>query len=467
MRDATERVARKQLQNLLRSFLFDHSGAFGAVLKLKEVVALIGQEVSSRGERVFTPLVTLCTFLHQISSDDGSCRAAVAALNAARVEQGLAPCSAQTGGYCKARQRLPEQLFVRLLELSGQRLEEQTPSAWRWHGRSVKLVDGTTVSMPDTSANQQAYPQSDRQAPGCGFPIARVVVVLSLACGAALGAAISKYKGKRSGELALFDSLHEQLEADDVVLTDRNFCSYWEIASLAERGVDAVMRLHASRRVDFHRGQRLGHDDHLVNWTKPPRPRWMDKARYHAMPKQLLMRELRVQVTRPGFRTRVLIVATTLRDAKRFLREEIAALYRMRWHAELDLRSIKQTMGMDILRCQSPEMVRKELWAHLLVYNLLRAAMCQAALRQGQLTPRQLSLQGTRQTLAAFRSALARRSSARRQAVIEAVLDAIATHRVGFRPDRYEPRARKRRPKAYPRLTVPRPLARAQLERAA
>jgi hypothetical protein len=263
--------------------------------------------------------------------------------------------------------------------------------------------------MPDTEENQQAYPQPGSQAPGLGFPVARIVVVLSLACGAVFGAALGRLRGKQTSENMLFHTLHAHLERDDVVLADRYYCSYWEITLLGQRGIDVVMRLHQRRQVDFHRGRRLGREDHVVTWPKPVRPAWMDAATYAVLPDTIEMRELRVQVTQPGFRTRVVLVATTLLDAQAYAKEELAALYRARWHAELDLRSLKQTMQMDVLRCKPPAMVHKEIWGHLLVYNLIRATMAQAALRHGVL-PRQVSLQGARQTLAAFGSELAQAS---------------------------------------------------------
>lgn len=460
------RTALAQLQSLLRGFLQEGSCPFGSVLTVKDIVDLISQECVETGERLFTPLVTLCTFLSQIHSDDPSCRAAVARLNALRVAQGLRPGSPLTGGYCKARHRLPESLLQRLLWLSGQRLQQQVPAAWHWHGRTVKIVDGAAVSMPDTEENQQAYPQPGSQALGVGFPVARIVVVLSLAWGAVFGAALGRLKGKQTSEPMLFHTLHRHLERDDVVLADRYYCSYWEITLLGQRRIDVVMRLHQRRQVDFHQGRRLGREDHVVTWTKPVRPAWMDEATYAVLPDTIEMRELRVQVTQPGFRTRVVLVATTLLDAQAFAKEELAALSRARWHAELDLRSIKQTMQMDVLRCKTPAMVHKEIWAHLLMYNLIRATMAQAALHHGVL-PRQVSLQGARQTLAAFGSELEQASSTRREGVLPIVLTAIASHRVGTRPDRYEPRACKRRPKPYPLLRVPRWQARARLAQAA
>ncbi len=466
MLHAIGRTALVQLQSLLRGFLHDGSLPFGSVLTVKDIVDLISQEWAETYDRIFTPVVTLWTFLSQIHRDDPSCRAAVARLNATRVAQGLASCSPRTGGYCKARQRLPETLLHDLVHRSGQRLQQQTPTAWHWHGRAVKLVDGSGVSMPDTEANQQEYPQPGSQKPGLGFPVARLVVVLSLACGAVLAAAVGRIKGKQTSETMLFHGLHAHLECDDVVRTDRFSCSYWEVALLLGRGIDSVMRLHQRRAVDFRCGRRLGREDHVVSWTKPKRPAWMAEAPYTVLPATIAIRELRVCVTQRGFRTRVVRVATTFLDAQVFAKEDIAKLYRARWHAELDLRSLKQTMQMDVLRCKTPAMVRKEIWGHLLVYNLLRAVMAQAALGQ-KAVPRQVSLQGARQTLAAFHSQLAQASPSRREGIIQIVLSAIARHRVGTRPDRYEPRAVKRRPKPYPLLHVPRQQARARLTQAA
>jgi hypothetical protein len=460
------RTAVAQGQSLLRGFLQDGALPFGSVLTVQDIVDRISQTCVETCDRIFTPVVTLCTFLSQIHSDDPSCRAAVARLSATRVAQGLAPCSPLTGGYCKARQRLAEALLHGLMHQSGQRLQQQVPPAWHWHGRAVKIVDGSGVSMPDTEANQQEYPQPGSQAPGLGFPGARLVVVLSLACGAVLAAAVGRIKGQQTSETMLFHGLHASLERDDVVLADRFYCSYWEVALLLGQGIDVVMRAHQRRVVDFQRGQRLGHEDHLIHWTKPKRPAWMDETTYAGLPATIEMRELRVRVTQRGFRTRVVLVATTLLDVEVFTKEELAGLYRARWYAELDLRSIKQTMQMDVLRCKTPAMVRKEIWGHLLVYNLLRATMAQAALQHG-VVPRQVSLQGTRQTLAAFHNLLAQRSSTARECIVPIVLRAIASHRVGTRPDRYEPRACKRRPKPYPLLRVPRQQARARLATAA
>ena len=321
--------------------------------------------------------------------------------------------------------------------------------------------------MPDTPANQRAFPQHSNQKRGCGFPIARIVVLLSLATGSVLDAAIGASKGKLTGEHALFRSLHGRLKRGDIVLADAYYSSFDEVMALVQMGVDVVMRQTANRATDFSRGTKLGHEDHLIEWHRHRnRWKWMSRETFAALPRVLLMRELRVRVAKRGFRTKEFVVVTTLVDAREYPREELAGLYRARWHAELDIRSIKQTMRMDVLRCKTPDLVRKEIWAHLLVYNLIRGAMAEAA-RRHNVMPRQISLQGARQTLKAFRAELNRVPTRAALALTEAVLGAIAYHRVGDRPDRVEPRVVKRRPKPYPRMQVPRKLARKRLMEAA
>jgi hypothetical protein len=308
------------------------------------------------------------------------------------------------------------------------------------------------VSMPDTPENQAEYPQHTLQKPGCGFPIARIVVLISLAIGSVLDAAIGAGKGKLTGEMALIRTLHGRLKPGDIMLADSYYSSFDEVVTLAGMGVDVVMRQHGGRRSDFRRGTRLGHEDHLVEWQRSRnRPAWMSREEFAVLPRVLLMREVKVRVDKPGFRTKVFVVVTTLLDPGAFPRPELAGLYRARWHAELDIRSIKQTLKMDVLRCKTPAMVRKEIWGHFLVSNLIRGVMAEAASRHGVL-PRELSLQGARQTVAGFRAELTRADGELAVVMRAVALRAIASHRVGDRPDRVEPRVVKRRPKAYPRM---------------
>jgi hypothetical protein len=386
----------------------------------------------------------------------------VARFLAWRTAQGRSPCSTDTGAYCKARGRLPETVLARLTQITGRQAQERAPAPWRWNNYTLKVVDGATVSMPDTPANQKAFPQARTQKPGVGFPIARMVVLFALAVGTVLDAALGRYQGKRTGETALFDGLHDQLEAGDLLLADRGFSSYWELALVRQRGAHLLSRLHQGRRADFRSGRRLGREDHIVVWAKPQRPSWMGERTYAALPASLAVRELRVRVRPAGFRVRVLVVVTTLLDAGEMPAEDVALLYRMRWYAELDLRSLKQTMQMDILRCQTPEMVRKEVWAHLLAYNLLRGLMARAA-EEGGLLPLQVSFKGALQMVQAFAAVLWTAEVEELEEILRRLRTAIRAHRVGDRPNRCEPRRRKRRPKHYPLLNESRQRARARL----
>ena len=367
---------------------------FASLLDPDHVEQALRQENVSFRHRIYTPLVTLCLFLSQVLDPVQCCVKAVARLLAFRAEQGLPPCSAETGAYCQARQHLPEAVLRRLTQQTGRDPLDQAENTWRWRGRNVKIVDGTTASMSDTPANQAAYPQPANQKPGVGFPLMRLVVVFTLAVGTVLDAAMGACQGKQTGEAALWRTLLDQIEGDDIVLADRLFGTYFDIALFQQRGADAVFRLHNGRRPDFRCGHKLGRFDQLVQWTKPKqRPEWMDPQTYAAMPNTLEVRLVRVRVAQKGFRTEVIDLVTTLYDAAVYSPADLAELYRLRWQAELDLRSLKVTLHMDVLRCRTPEMVRKEVWMHLLGYNLIRAVMADAARAQG-VAPRELSFAG-------------------------------------------------------------------------
>lgn len=413
-------------------------------------------------ERLFPPYGTLWTFVLQVLSPDGSCRDAVARLRAFQVAQGEPPCAPNTSSYCKARRRLPEEMVARLAQGAGQRLSQDAPVSWRWKGRTVKRVDGSTVSMPDTTAHQQAYPQHTQQQQGLGFPIARVLGVCCLASGSWVTLAVGRSQGKETGALALLRQVEDCLASGEVRLGDRCYSASFMVASLQARGVDYVGRQHQKRHADFRRAQRLGYEDHLISWSKPARPAWLDEAAYQHVPDRLHLRELRVRVNRKGFRTRILLVLTTLLMPTPFAKEEIAELYRCRWHAELALRAIKTALGMDIVRGKTPAMVRKELWMHVLAYNLMRSVMATAAAQQG-CVPRTLSCTGVLQAVHAFGTALLFAEDSAKEALLAALYCTIGAYPVGQRPDRVEPRAVKRRPKPHPLLTIPRHQARKRL----
>jgi hypothetical protein len=428
---------------------------FSELLPASHVGRVLDEEQVERRDCVYSPLVTLWTFLSQTLCADHSCRQAVARLRAFLTADGQRPCAAETGPYCKARQKLPENVCARLARDVGGALHERIHDRGLLKGRPIKLVDGTTVSMPDTAANQAEYPQSRSQKPGLGFPIARVVALLSLASGAVLDMTIGRYAGKNTGETALFRQLWRSLFAGDVVVGDRYFASYWDLALLAMCGVDSVYRQHQLRLSQRLRVRRLGSGDWLLLLPKPQRPPWLDRASYRRIARELLVREVRVRVRVRGWRVRELTLVTTLCDAKLYSLDELARVYLARWQAEVDLRSIKITMQMDVLRCKTPDMVRKEIWMHLLAYNLIRTVMAEAAER-AELRPREVSFKGALQTLTAYRPLVERATPQTLPSLYESVLDAIASHPVGNRPHRYEPRAIKRRPKEHDLLTVPR-----------
>jgi Transposase DDE domain len=448
---------RAQVRFLRRQFLQDGELPFTNVLT-DEAIAQSLTALGNWLDRIFSPLVTLWVFLGQVLSADHSCRAAVARLLAHRLARGQSPCSPETGAYCQARKRLPESFFADVARHTGQALDAQADPQWLWKRRRVYIYDGSSVSMPDTPRNQAEYPQPDTQKPGLGFPLARIAAIFSLACGAVLDVGICRYAGKGQSELGLLRTLWGLFRPGDVLLADRLMCAWAEMAMLKQRGVDSVCRLSSHRAADFRRGKRLGPGDHLVKWAKPMKPRSLDRPTYEALPEFLMVRECRARVEQPGFRVRGLIIATTLLDAGEFTKGDLATLYRARWLAELDLRSLKETMQMRVLRCKAPESVRKELWAHILAYNMIRTVIAQAASKHG-LEPRSISFKGAIQTLEAFQPVIALRASHDaecRGGLYQQVLDAIATHRVADRPDRVEPRLRKRRPKHYGFLRKPR-----------
>ena len=303
------------------------------------------------------------------------------------------------------------------------------------------MFDGTTVSMPDTPANQSAYPQPDTQKPGLGFPMARIGTITSLACGAILNLSFCRYAGKGQSEVGLLRSMWDILSPGDILLTDCLMSTWTEIVLLKQRGVDSVSRLNRARRsADFRRGKRLGKEDHVVRWPKPSRkPDTIDRQTFNTLPDFLEVRELRIQVEQRGFRTKTFVVVTTLCDPEAFPKNDLAQVYRARWNHELDLRSIKNTMHMDVLRCKSPERVRKEVWTHMLAYNLIRTIMAQAAMKH-DLEPRTISFKGALRLLEEVQRLIdyqGQLGAAHRRRCYHHLLDCIAVHRVADCPDRF------------------------------
>jgi hypothetical protein len=450
---------RQQVQHLRRQFVQDGDLPFNDVLSEDLITQTLTAVGVSWIDRIFSPLVTLWVFLSQVLSADHSCRAAVARLIAHRVSRGQKPCSAKTGAYCQARERLPEKFFSDVACSVGRTLDAKADHRWLWKGRRVYMFDGTTVTMPDTPENQAAYPQVYNQQPGLGFPIARLGAIISLSCGAILNLGVCRYAGKGQGEVSLLRKLWNLFRPGDVLLTDCLLANWTTILLLKQRGIDFVGRLNKSNRTaDFRRGKRLGKHDHIVRWFKPSSIRSLDRQLYQALPEYLTIRETMIRVTQPGFRTKTIVVVTTLLEPQQTTKEELGTLYRARWNNELDLRSIKSTMQMHDLRCKTPGLVRKEIWTHVLAYNLIRTLMTQAAATHN-LVPRSISFKGAMQTLEAFQPVIelqAGLGTAHRLRLYQNLLRAIATHRVADRPDRFEPRLIKRRRNHFECLTKPR-----------
>jgi hypothetical protein len=401
-------------------------------------------------ERLYPPTVTLSMFMRQVLEADGSCQKAVNGWAAQRAADGLGACSVRTGGYCRARQRLPLEMVSALTRQTGQLLSQKALRQWLWRGRAVKLVDGTGLSMPDTPQNQAVYPQPGAQAAGVGFPLARLVMVICLATGAALDTAIGPHQGKGSGELGLVRRLLDGFNPGEVMLADALYCNYFLIAALMAKGVDVLFEQNGSRITDFRRGQSLGTRDHIVRWPKPAtRPEWMTPEQYANAPDAITLREVKVAHQ---------VLVTTLLDHRRVSKDDLSALYARRWNVELDLRNLKTTTGMDILSCQTPQMNEKQLWVHLLAYNVIRLLMAQAACN-ANVDPRSLSFKHTVQLWTEW---VVRGLSSTNDR--QRLFTSIAQCKVGHRPGRIEPRMRKRRPKPYPWLKVPRAQARRHVE---
>ena len=329
-------------------------------------------------QRLYDRACTFWMFLEQTLCEDKSCTQAVAKNAVRRACSGQAPASPDTGAYCKARKRLSVDDLAAINRAVIDEVHRPRDSTRHWHGRRVRVVDGSTVSMPDTPGNQDAYPQPSGQKPGCGFPMMRLLAVFSLATGAMVAFAKAPLK---TSERPLFRALWDMLDPGDVVLADRGFCGYAEGWLLSQRGVDWVMRNHQRRTVGVSLVRRIGKNDRIVLWHKTKiRPEWMEREQWRDMPDTMVVREITVHLDIPGFRTSTIVIVTSLLDEKEFAAGEFARLYRMRWMCELFLRDIKTTLGMDILRCKTPEMVHRELLMHIIAYNLLRAVMADAAI---------------------------------------------------------------------------------------
>src|SRR3954467_835136 len=447
---------RTSLDRLRARFVRNDGLPFADVLTEARIHDSLDEHGVRYRDRVFSPATTLWGFLSQVLSEDHSCRDTVTRIIAHRAANGLGTCSPNTASYCNARGRLPTGVLCTLAKRAAQELQAGTADQWKWNGRDVFIADGSHVSMPDTPENQAAYPQPPTQKPGVGSPLARVCMLLSLATGACHDLAIASYAGKGTGETTLLRAMYDALKPGDVIVADALFDNYFLACELRERGIELVARVEAERVGTGTVEARP--DGDLILWRRPKKPRGMTGEEYRRYPKELLMRQVTVDARGEENRAERFKVVTTILDAS-IDGGQIGDLYERRWSGEVDIRAIKATMQMDILRCKAPEMVEKEIWAHLLAYNLLRTVMAVAAAGVG-IEPRRVSFKGAKQAVTSFAPRIEAARPGERPALIDALLAVIAYHRVGDRPGRWEPRALKRRPKPRARLGQPRAEAR-------
>jgi hypothetical protein len=419
----------------------------------QELLASAPQGANSR-ERIFSLWLTLECFLWQMLKPRTSCREVVRAVQALFQAQGQGRVDEGTSAYVQARQRLPKERLEKALAHTARTADQRVGPQGQLNGRPVKVADCSTTQLPDTKKNQKRYPQPSSQKPGCGFPLIKFLVLFSLSSGAILRVALGHWKNH---DLRLLHGLWNALEKGDILLGDRAYGEYLTLAALPPRGVDVVSRLHGGRKVDFRKAvQRLGRHDALFQWHKGyQQSKILSAKQWRKVPDQITVRILRFDAVIRRRKKRITLV-TTLLDPVAYPAQALIGLYARRWHLELALRHLKTTMGMELLRCQTPDMAEKELLAYLVAYNMIRCLMAQAVAQAGVEMDR-LSFKGTVDAVRQFTPAIHKaRSKAQRQQLCDELLRTIVRDLVPLRPRRQEPRAVKRRPKAYQLLNKPR-----------
>jgi len=457
-------TSSNRFRTVAEPFLEQEGLPFADVLSAEDIrQAFVDDDGLFASNDIYSTDLVLWAFLAQTLRDDkaATCAQAVKDIRTYQVQTGGPVPSDNTGDYCRARAKLSRQVLRKLTRQGAKLVEKRAKNGWLWHGLHAKLVDGSTFTMPDTPANQEAFPQLASQEPGVGFPIARICVVLSLATACIHDLAMGPYEGKETGETALLRTLLESFEEGEVAVFDRYYCSYMMLASLQLRGVHVCARLHQCRQTDLRQARRLGPGDHLVTWIRPERPEWMSQEMYATIPETLTLRQVEFDVSEPAKRTETITVVTTLTDPVAYSAADIAELYGYRWNAELDIRHIKQTLHLDHVRCKSPEMVEREVWTTLLAYNLIRKVIASAAAAHDK-QPRQLSFTGACNAIQSSWMLLATDSCRDPAEQWRVTLEGIAAHEVANRPGRIEPRVLKRRRHRYPLMTQPRQELRAE-----
>src|SRR3990167_4814694 len=395
----------------------------------------------------YTPEMTLWLMLSQVLGNETQDKS-VSRLIAHYADTNQEIPSSNTSAFSQARSKLPENLLSDLARDASKQMEEnEEMEKFTFLGHPIKFMDGTTVSMPDTAENQGTYPQPATQKVGVGFPLARLVTITSFSSGMVLDLAIGPYSGKGTGEHALLRSLLHNFKKDDLVIADAYYASFFLIAHLIMHGIHFIFPELMSRLHDFRTGIRLGKKDHIIQWKRPKKPEWMDQETYDSFPKTIMLRECEIIQSINGHRSKKMIIVTSFLDEKMVGKQMISNLYSRRWLIELDLRIIKQTLHMDILKGKTPEMVRKEIWACILAYNLIRKIMAQAAIIHEK-NPRDLSFIHALNLVTSFLEKMF--FSEQKFSIYKILLQKISEGEVGKRSGRYHPRVIKRRPKAFP-----------------
>lgn len=405
-------------------------------------------------ERIYTPIKTLVTFVKQVLNPDKSCKNAVAGVVAEQISIGGKILSSNTGPYCKARDRLPEFAVKSLVKEIGNLAEKNARKFWKWNGREVKIVDGTTLTMPDTIKNKKFFQKHTNHAGMVGYPMARLAVLMSLATGTIVDYALGASRGKETGEHALLRSMLDSINEGDLILGDRYYPSFFLISDIISRGSDGVFPGMSGRKYDFRKGKQLAKNDHIVEWIKPTKPEWMDKEAYDKYPKQLNVRE---------FKEDGKIYVTTM--LKKYPKKELSILYKFRWQIELTIRDVKITMNMDILSCKTPEMIKKEIGIHFIGYNIIRILIAEACAKHNFI-PYQVSFKGAVQLLNKFMPYFDENPRNQTAKLFSELLKKIVTNKVGNRSGRLEPRAVKsERRKTFRTMRKPRMIEKKRLIR--
>ena len=436
----TQRTKIAQIQNTKNWLLEEKQGTLNNFLNTIDSKSL--SKASKNRNRIFTPLTTIYTFIKQVLSSDKSCKNAVSGVIAERLAEGKCTICTNTGSYVKARHRLSESSIYELVKSSGALSKIKQEESWKVYGRDLKAIDGTIITLPDTPKNNEAYPKHSNKKERVGFPQIRLLGIVSLIAGTVIDYALDANKGKGTGEISLLRRILNSINEQDIVVADRLYCNFFLIHDLREKKVDVIVPGHVQRRSDFRKGKRLGKKDHITVWKKPKRPEWMSQEVYKKYPNEIPIRE---------FKSNGVIYITTFFDALLYPNNELYLLYKRRWEVELHLNSIKTVMGMDMLSCKSPEMLRKEIGVHFLAYNIIRTIIIEACIIHSAV-PWNVSFKSTLQLLNQFMPRFSLLDSIKQNNLYAQMLQLIVTNKIGKRPGRIEPRAIKHRSQSFPTL---------------